>query len=97
MEFLDKALGVHHTDLVDKQLHMDPSDSSSYRGMSIQGNAAEFAGTTDSIAAAAAAAAAVAAVAAAAWPQSQSLLVETDWPLLWSGWLGHSLLSSDSC
>lgn len=77
MEFLGKALEVHHTDLVDTQLHMDPLGSSSYRGMCNQDTAADFAGTTDSIAAA---------VAAAEWQQSQSLLAETDQPLLSSGW-----------
>lgn len=48
---------------------LGPLGSSSYKGMCIQDNAAEFAGTTDSTAAA-----------AAEWQQSQSLLAETDQP-----------------
>lgn len=47
---------------------LDPWDSSNYRGMCIQDNAADFAGTMDST------------VAAAEEPQSLSLLSETDWP-----------------
>lgn len=78
---------MYHTDLVDMQLHMEPRGSSNYRGMCIQDNAAEFAGTMDSTAAAAAEVAA----AVSERQLSQSLLAETDRPLLWlSGWLVHS-------
>ena len=48
---------------------LDSWDSNSYRDMYIQGNAAEFAGTMDSTAAA-----------AAEEQQIQSLMSETDWP-----------------
>lgn len=71
---------VHQTDLMDMPLHIDPWGSSNYRGTYIQGNVAGFVGTMDSTAVVVIAAAVVV---VAEWLQSQSLLAETDQPLLW--------------